>query len=365
MKTMRRLLKAVPLPFWFYFLPMVARTLGILPEKPLFYDAWVRALLPAALILLLISTQLSSIFKVGQIALMTMLVGSLGIIAGGPLALFIFHRGLPQNAWMGFGTLAGSWIGGSINMVALKEAIGTPNDLFSPMIFVDSVVAYSWMAILLSLAPYQVVLDRWNGSHMESLDSLHQTLKRLPSEKEISSLTFKNGLILSGVAASGSVLSLLVSRRLPPVEGVFTQQTWLVLFATGLATLLSFTPLSRLESLGASRLGTFFLYAMLLGMGAQADLKALAHFPLFVLVGMVWVLIHGVILFCYGRIFKIPLFFLATASQANIGGVVSAPVVAACYEKRLASLGLLLAIFGNITGTYLGLLTAYLMRITS
>ena len=359
---MRRFLKSIPLPFWCYFLPMVARTSGLLPEKPLFYDAWVRAFLPAALILLLISTNLSSLFKIGKASFATMLVGSLGIILGGPAALFLFRRWLPQGAWMGFGTLAGSWIGGSINMVALKEAIGTPNDLFSPMIFVDSVIAYSWMAILLSLAPYQTTIDRWNGSHRGSLDSLHEALEKLPSEKGIRLLTFKNVFILSGVAASGSILSFFVSKRLPVVEGIFTQQTWLVLFATTVATLLSLTPLSRLESLGASRLGTFFLYAMLLGMGAQADLKALTHFPLFVLVGAVWVLIHGVILFCYGRLFKIPLFFLTTASQANIGGVVSAPIVAACYEKRLASLGLLLAIFGNITGTYLGLLTAYLMR---
>jgi len=341
---------------------MVGRTLGILPDNPFLYEKIVEMLLPAALLLLLLSTPFLSLFKVGKVAFATMLVGSLGILLGGPLSLFLFRSALPEKAWMGFGTLAGSWIGGSINMAALKTAIGTPNDLFSPMIFVDSVIAYSWMGLLLSLAPYQAAFDDWNHSNKEWLENLHETLKTLPSKKEVPSRALKNFLMLLGIAFLGTVFSFSFSKRLPTLEGVVTEKTWLVLLPTTLALLLSFTPLSRLEGGGASRIGTFFLYLILIAMGSQADLKALTRFPLFILVGAVWVLIHGIFLFCFGRIFKIPLFFLATASQANIGGVVSAPLVAACYEKRLAPLGLLLAIFGNITGTYLGLLTTYLMR---
>ena len=362
---MRRILRNIPLPFWCYFLPMMARTFGLLPDASSFYEEMVRMLLPGALILLLLSANLSSLLKIGKVSLATMCVGSLGIVLGGVGSFFLFRHFLPEKAWMGLGTLAGSWIGGSINMAALKEAIGTPSELFSPMIFVDSLVAYSWMGFLLFLAPYQTRFDRWNHSRKEWLEAADKILKDFPFQKKVSSITFKNALLLLGIAFLGTCFSLWLSQRLPPWKGGVTPQTWLVLVATTSALLLSLTPLSRLETLGASRLGGFLLYLMLLSMGAQADLKELLHFPLFVLVGIVWVCIHGGILFLAGRAFKIPLFFLATASQANVGGVVSAPIVASCYESRLAPLGLLLAIVGNLTGTYLGLLTAYLMRLVS
>ncbi|MBI4436257.1 MAG: DUF819 family protein [Candidatus Omnitrophica bacterium] len=363
---MREIFKYIPIPFWCYVLPMIGRTFGLLPDETVFYEKGVALLLPGALILLLLSTQLTSLFKIGNLSLLTMIVGSLGIVVGGPLSLRCFRFLLPEDAWMGFGTLAGSWIGGSINMAALKEAIGTPSHLFSPMVFVDSMIAYGWMAFLLSLAPYQTAFDRWNRSKRSFLDETDEKLKMLSPKKEgVSLKTPGHLLVLFGVAAAGTLLTFSLSKLIPPMGTFLTQKTIFVLLATALAMGLSFTPLSRLEEWGASRLGTLFLYLMLIAMGSQADLKGLAHFPIFVLVGLVWVMIHGVILFAFGKVFRIPLFFLATASQANIGGVVSAPIVAACYEKRLAPLGLLLAIFGNLTGTFLGLLSAHLMRLVT
>jgi uncharacterized membrane protein len=59
---------------------------------------------------------------------------------------------------------------------------------------------------------------------------------------------------------------------------------------------------------------------------------------------------------------KAPMFLVASASQANIGGVASAPVVAEVYRPGLASVGLLLAILGNILGTYMGIFCAQLCR---
>jgi uncharacterized membrane protein len=52
------------------------------------------------------------------------------------------------------------------------------------------------------------------------------------------------------------------------------------------------------------------------------------------------------------------MFFLVTSSQANIGGTASTPIVAGIYQPRLAPLGLLLAIAGNVIGTYAGILIA-------
>ena len=59
------------------------------------------------------------------------------------------------------------------------------------------------------------------------------------------------------------------------------------------------------------------------------------------------------------------MFLIATSSQANIGGVVSAPIVATVYKKSLAPVGLLMGVMGNIIGIYAGLFTAWLLSLVS
>ena len=78
--------------------------------------------------------------------------------------------------------------------------------------------------------------------------------------------------------------------------------------------------------------------------------------------GLAIVVIHAGFILAAARITKAPLFLAAAASQANIGGVASAPVVAEAYQPHLASVGLLLAVLGNIVGTYMGILAGQLCR---
>jgi uncharacterized membrane protein len=58
---------------------------------------------------------------------------------------------------------------------------------------------------------------------------------------------------------------------------------------------------------------------------------------------------------------RAPLFFVATGSMANVGGVVSAPVVASVYRRALAPVGVLMGVSGYLIGIYGGLLCAWLL----
>ena len=83
---------------WIYFLPMVATTFGIIPSDSPVYS-WIRRhLLPAALILLLLSANLSTIAKLGGKAIVTMMAGTFGIVIGGPIVLLLFKNFLPELA---------------------------------------------------------------------------------------------------------------------------------------------------------------------------------------------------------------------------------------------------------------------------
>ena len=135
-------------------------------------------------------------------------------------------------------------------------------------------------------------------------------------------------------------------------------KAWTVILATTIGLIMSVTPARRWEKFGASRMGTTILLLMLTSYGAQTDLRAILHSPAFMAFGAIMVLTHGVVLAFFGRLFRIPLFYLATASQACIGGPVSTPIVAGVYQPSLTHVGVILALIGGAIGTYVGLLGA-------
>jgi uncharacterized membrane protein len=143
---------------------------------------------------------------------------------------------------------------------------------------------------------------------------------------------------------------------------VVTTYTWTIMAVTLIGILLSFTPVRGLERSGAARTGYDLLYFVLTAIGARASVVSIGSALLLIAAGMVIVAVHAVVMLAGARLLRAPLFLVAAASQANIGGVASAPVVAEVYHPGLASVGLLLAILGNIVGTWLGILCAQLCR---
>ena len=149
---------------------------------------------------------------------------------------------------------------------------------------------------------------------------------------------------------------------MPEYGAVLNRFTWLILFSTLLPLILSLTPASKLERWGASGVGNFLLYLLLTSIGAKADLRALAHAPSLIALGLAWAAIAGAFLLFYGKLTRTPMSILAAASQANVGGTVSAPLVASIYDRRLAPVGLILAVLGNIYGTYAALAFSEICR---
>lgn len=353
--------KYLPAVFWIYFVPIIFSTCGVLPSQSRVYPAVTTFCLPASLVLILLAADLKAILRLGRPALFMMAVGSAGIMLGAPAVFFIFKRWLPDGSWSGFAALSASWTGGSANMIAVKEAIGTPDSVFLPMVVVDTIVAYSWMGILIALAVYQQAYDRWNRSDRRMIEELNGRA-RAAACPEFRGFKPVPVLIILLIALAGTVISTRLASLVPQIGGM-TAYTWTILAASTLGILLSFTPAKRLECAGASKIGYLILYFVLTSIGARASLASIVSAPLLIVAGFVWVTIHGLFLFAASRLFKVPMALAAAASQANIGGPASAPIVAAIYEPALAPVGLLLGILGNVIGTYCGLVCAQLCRL--
>ena len=137
---------------------------------------------------------------------------------------------------------------------------------------------------------------------------------------------------------------------------------WLIVIATAIGVVLSFTKIRSYEGAGASKIGTAFIFILVATIGMKMDIRSLADHPGLFLVGGIWMVIHIVFLLIVAKLIRAPYFFLAIASKANIGGAASAPVLAAAFHPALAPVGVLLAVFGYVLGTYGAWLSGLLMQ---
>jgi len=286
-------------------------------------------------------------------------------VIGGPIALLVFGNWLPADAWTGFAALSGSWIGGTANMLALAESVGTTDAMMGPIIVVDTVVGYSWMGVLLFLSAYQSRWDARVNARTEAIEEANARLAEYATKRRPTEL--RHTLMLIGLGFAGAVLAISIGQRLPTLGDptIISRTTWAVLVVVTLGLALSFTPVRNLEEVGASRLGYAALYLLLTSIGAQANLAAVLDAPVFLAAGALWIGIHVALLFGVAKLIRAPLFFVATGSMANVGGAASAPVVAGVYHPAMAPVGLLMAVSGYVLGIYGALGCAWLLSLVA
>jgi uncharacterized membrane protein len=217
------------------------------------------------------------------------------------------------------------------------------------------------MGILIAMVVLQPAFDRWSRADCGILDHLGEHAAAYVATS--GGHRTPAGIFLALVIAfAGSGAAYLMARQLPQIKDMVTTYTWTIMMVSFLGIMLSFSPVRNLERSGATRTGYDLLYFVLTAIGAKASVASIGSALVLIAAGLLIVAVHAAILLVGARLMRAPMFLVAAASQANIGGVASAPVVAEVYHPGLASVGLLLAILGNIVGTWLGILCAQLCR---
>ncbi|MCF0070792.1 DUF819 family protein [Dyadobacter sp. CY261] len=376
----KRFYSIIPPLLLCYFIPGLLNSFGIINgATSQLYPVVSKYFLPACLVLFTVGMDWKSLTRLGPKALAAMLIGTAGIMIGGPVALWIVGTISPATVagegadavWRGLATIAGSWIGGGANQTALREVFHPSDALFSQMVAVDVLIAELWMAALIYGAGMAARVDAFLGADSgvvqqvkEQLDSDQKANEQNPMLRDYIFLAAA-GFGATGVAHGlAAIITPYLAEHFPSLEkySLTSNFFWVISLATLIGILLSLTPVRKLEYYGASRLGSVFLYVLVATIGMQMDLRAVAGNPGMFAIGLIWISIHGIILVIACKWLKIPFFFLAVGSQANVGGSASASVVAAAFHPSLAPVGVLLAILGYAIGTYGGYLTALMMQ---
>ncbi len=378
----------VPALLMCYLLPAIFNSLGLIsPDVSKVYLIAKNYLLPAAIVLMTLSLDLKSVFNLGPKALIMFFTGTIGIVIGGPIAILVISTFSPETVggagpdavWRGLSTLAGSWIGGGANQTAMYEIFKYNPEKYGAMVLVDIVVAQIWMAVLLFGIGKKDKIDKWLKSDTTAIENLKQ--KVIAYEKSVlKTPDLTDYMIMFGIAFFSVGMSHFgsghISNFLSSNFEVFNDQTsalssftstffWMITIATLIGIVLSFTKAKKYEGAGASKLGSIFIYILVASIGMKMDLASIFDNPGLLLVGLIWMVIHVLLLIIVAKIIKAPYFFLAVGSKANVGGAASAPVVAAAFHPSLATVGVLLAVVGYAIGTFSALFCASLMEIVS
>ena len=254
-RALRPLFDRLPALVWTYFLPMLSTSAGVLPADSPIYRAIARYVLPGSLALLLLSSELRAIARLGRTALTIMAVGMFGIALGGTVGFFALRPWLPAEAWKAVGALVATWTGGSANLVAVANALALSPELQGVLIIVDTVVAYTWMGLLISFAQRQEAFDRWNRADRSAVEGVGDRLREQGGAQEKRAPTVAEMTLMVGLAVVLTAVCLKAGALLPPVGQVLNAFSWAIVLLTTIALLLSLTPLARLESAGASTVG--------------------------------------------------------------------------------------------------------------
>jgi len=365
-RTRWKLFEFLPPLVFIYATPVLLSNFGVIPYSSPTYDFLFKYGLPIFIVLMLIKVDVLGAVRIMGKGVFVMLLGSIGVVVGGAIAYKLgqtLHIGnslpLEQDSWRAFGTLAGSWIGGTGNMAAAYAGLeGEPSHM-TMAAAADQMVYLIWLPILLGSKAFADRFNRFMKVPADRIELMEQAAGKFNTSEDAPSMT---GFLYLGLLAIGfTAIARSLSEILPPVviagTTAITAGTWLILLVTTFALIASVTPARKLPA--AQPIGMAIIYVFVARVGATMDLSVVDWDKMigFIAMAYVWITIHGLFILTGAWLFRVDIHTVAIASAANIGGAASAPIVAAHHRATLVPASILMALIGYALGNYLAILT--------
>lgn len=316
--------------------------------------------IPFMVFTIALQSNVRKIIKVGPKMLSVFLLTTLSICIGMVVAYKVFAGplGLEQIP-ESFGTWTASFTGGIENLYAVADATGLSDANLANVLLLINLVFRPWMTILIVMVPFAIKFNKWTKADTTEIDRIAERLDEFKVEKGMP--TQLDLLGITGVGMTIVAIGFACGPTLEALVPFVPNEVWRYLIVTVMGVVLgTFTKMGHtngLELIG----GTLAVFSLSVS-SSNVDLKSFANAGVFFLCGVTVLLIHVAFMFLVAKLMKVDLFTLGIASIANIGGVSSAPVVAAAYGKSYQSVAVLMAALGSMIGTFVGLGMCNLLR---
>ncbi|DAB29602.1 MAG TPA: hypothetical protein CFH84_08270 [Sulfurimonas sp. UBA12504] len=347
-KTNLKIFKYIPAVVMIYAYTMFLASVGFFDSNKEINAIYILAktnLLPAMLFLMLLQIDLRHFLRLGKRVTFAYVAAVLSLMISFIVVSYLFA--FDRDMAAAFGALAGSWMGGTANMIAVGSALGVNQEAFGFALVVDSVNYTLWVMLLLFIVPFAAAFNRFAKSeaNFASVSTIGCACN----------MGAKRYWLLIFLA----LLISLVSQLLASYIEFLNSTTTVVLLATIFGVIGSFTRLKNLN--GTNEVATSMLYLLVALIGSRAIFESFSELGVYVFAGFCILILHGVLMVFAAKLWKLDLFSITVASLANIGGVASAPVLAAAYDKSLVGIGVIMAIMGYLIGTFGGLIVGNIL----
>ena len=312
-------------------------------------------LLPTLLFLLMATCDLRAIIALGPRLLAVFACAMLSILIAIGLTYLLFRNLLPADGWKMMAALSATWTGGSANLLAVQQSIGLDGSSLPPVLLADALCYSVWVMVLFSSVGFAPAFNRWTRADTRPLPAAVAEATPLETTGPATAGTV---LLWLGLGLLVSVGATRLAATMPTLQ-FFTATTWAVLLASAAGLIVARTSLANLP--GPAALASALLAVLVAVLASQSSFAGMADAPIFVLCGLVAMLLHIAMLAAVARLFRFDLHLCAIASLAQIGGVATAPLLAATYSRVLVPIAVLMAMLGLIMGTGMGLLMARLL----
>lgn len=345
-------LKFIPPIVLLYLSVMLLSSWGVFEKNDAITQSYTTLksnLLPAMLFLMLLPNKITALFRLGKKMLLTFFLASGSLFLAFVLSFMLFSQKAADIEVLG--PLAGSWMGGTGNMLAVAAAIDADENAVGITMLIDSVDYSLWVMFLLLLVPLASSFNRFTKAS--------DPVKDVEFEQRCALHFSYRGYIWL-------LLSALFVSLFSQLSGIFLSQlfgsatTWSVIIATLFGIAFSFSSLAKIKGLQST--ANTMLYLLIALIASRADIRFDLSLLSYLFMGLSILFMHAVLMLIFAKLFRLDLFSISVASLANVGGIASAPILSAAYAQSLVGIGVLMATLGYIIGTFGALFLTQVLR---
>ncbi len=355
---------------------MVLANLKIIPTDAPAYDQVWGYVVPLAIPLLLYKANIKKIWKESGRMLAIFLISSVGTMLGAFIGFFLLKNAVPSLYKVG-AMMAGSYIGGGVNFVAMADSFSAPGELVSAAVVADNLLMALYFFVLIAIPSIGLFRKMFKHPHIDEVEKVGvgQEGKTQAASywgrKEVSlkDIAFAAGSAFVIVAVSTEIAKFLGT--VIPTGNIFANllnglfgNKYLIM-TTLTMILATYVPQFFGEIRGAQEIGTFLIYIFFVVIGVPASIPLiLSKSPLLLVFCGIMVVVNMVITLSFGKLLKFNLEEILLASNANIGGPTTAAAMAIAKGWTALIVPILLVgTLGYVIGNYFGIFMGNILQI--
>ena len=349
-------------------LALILANLRVIPTDAGAYDFVWGYVVPLAVPFLLFKADLRKIWKQSGRMFGIFLLSSLGTVTGGIVAFFLLRNALGYaQAKSATAMFVGTYIGRSVNLVAMADATTAGSDLASASIVADNLLMALYFFVLVAIPGFKWVRKLFKHPIIDQLEKESKEKENMAADywkaKPVSLIDLSKGFAAAFmIVAISKMLAGFFGELIPTgnfgwdlLNGLLGNQ---YLVITTITTVLATCfPKFFGNIAGSQEIGTFLIHIFFAVIGAPASIALIVQkAPLLLVFAAIIVGMNMLFSLGLGKLFGYSIEEITTASNANIGGpTTSAAFVIAKGWHELVVPALLVGTLGYVIGNYFGI----------